>query len=179
MGTVNEGPGGSRIEVARLAIGSVHPSDDSIIIGSAVVFVDAITGRIRPKLLDDDWITRGHGHPHVRVPTGRVHLVGGIGIKMGSVDDSVARTRVGQVVGRNSRQVIGPANPTRENHIVSAGAANRRQEGLQTNAVESRPAGRSAALPSRPTGGIGFVEKVKDDRGIVRIDPSHRGPESH
>ena len=165
--------------MARLAVGPVDPGDNGIVIGAAVVLAGAIIGRVRPKLLDDDRITRGHGHAHVGIPSAGVHLIGGVGIKMRSVNNPVSGSRVGQVVGRNPRQVVGPSNPAGENDIVGACAADGRQEGLQTNAIETGSPRRSTALPSRPTCGIGFIEKVEDDGRIVRVSGGHRGPKGH
>ncbi len=160
--------------MASLSIGPVHPGNDRVVISAPVILIGAVIRGIRSKLLDDDGIPRRHADPHVGIPAAGVHFVGRVGIKMGGVNDPVAGPGVRQVIGRDSCQVIGPAYPAGNDHIIGAGVSNGRQKGLHPNAVETGTARRSAVFPGRPACSERFVKEVKNYRGVIGKGGSHR-----
>ena len=80
MRAINERPSGSRVKMSRGRPRTVHPSDDSVVIGSPIIFIGAIVGRIGAEFLDQNRMTRLDHHVHIGVPSAGIHLRGGVGV---------------------------------------------------------------------------------------------------
>jgi len=166
-----EGPSHGRINII-LIIRSVDPGD------GLGVPVGRISGR-GAELLNENRIGSRHGR-HEGVPPTRRHAL--VVIDVRGIEDAVAGgLGHGVARGQQGRKVIGITQPADDADVVGAGGSNRVDDRLKARRGEiTRGAwDRSAALQEGPSGGIGLIVDIEEDRRIVRVGRGHRGPEGH
>jgi len=175
-----EGPGQGRVDIIVV----VAPIDPSQGLG---IPVGRVT-RGRAEFLDHHRVgRRGAGHQGIPSPGGHPLIV----VDVGGIKDAVPGARIRHGIASEPRQVVRPAQAPHDDHVVRAGAPDRRHEPLHPRGVVGR-LGRvgvghhgAATLPGGPEGAVGpvgaegLVEQVEEHRGVVAVDRGDRGPKGH